>query len=221
MRMSRLRTVGLDALQIWDRNYRVGNVDVIARSISRFGFNAVVRVRGGVVYAGNHSVLALRSLRDSGAEPPEGIGVAKGSWQVPCVEIDHLSEAEAMAFAVADNRASDLAENNDALLAELLGDLEPALLSDAGFTSAEIDKMISDMTPAEPIDAQAEWVGMPEFDQPNKEAYKSIVVHLRDAAALEDFEKLLGRKITNRYLWLPELEIERASVVAYVPEEDA
>ena len=60
----------LSALVEWADNYHVSDVTRIALSIRRFGFNAALRVwRDNVVLAGNHSMKALRLIREEGARP--------------------------------------------------------------------------------------------------------------------------------------------------------
>lgn len=61
------------------------------------------------------------------------------------------------------------------------------------------------------FDANAEWKGMPEFDQKDKRAFKTIQLHFHDQDAINKFVKLTGVTITEstRYLWYPEIIIER------------
>lgn len=129
-------TARLDSLKLWDRNYRRGDVQAIKRSIVRFGFNGALRIRAGVVMAGNHSLLALRELEAEKVKPPTGIIVEKGKWLVPVIALDHLSDDEATAFAIADNRTSDLGEYDDEslrLLTDELLKVDPSLVADAGY----------------------------------------------------------------------------------------
>lgn len=81
----------LSQLQPWERNYNRGDVDAIARSIQRFGFNGTLRVwRDGIVVAGNHGLAALRHLKAEGAEPPVHIELAEdGDWLVPVTDVSH------------------------------------------------------------------------------------------------------------------------------------
>jgi hypothetical protein len=55
-------------------------------------------------------------------------------------------------------------------------------------------------------DPQAEYTGLPEFAQADQTAFHSIHLHFKDAAALEDFARLIGRPLTKtvRYLWFPD-----------------
>jgi len=118
----------------WDANYRIGDVLAIRRSIERFGFLGALRTRGNVVYAGNHVLKALKELEAEGAEPPQGIQVRSGRWYVATIPIDHLTESEAVAFAIADNRTAELATNDAEKLLELLGhSRETGLLEFTGY----------------------------------------------------------------------------------------
>jgi hypothetical protein len=56
----------------------------------------------------------------------------------------------------------------------------------------------------------AEWSGMPEFDQVDKTAFRSIVIHFKDQKAVDKFAAQIKLKVTpnTRQLWFPEIEIE-------------
>jgi ParB-like chromosome segregation protein Spo0J len=65
----------------------------IARSIAAFGFNVPVLVdRNSKVIAGHGRILACRQL---------------GWNEVPTITLEHLSEAQARAFMIADNRLTE------------------------------------------------------------------------------------------------------------------
>lgn len=169
------QTARLDSLQTWDRNYRRGDIQAIKRSIQRFGFNGALRIRAGVVMAGNHSLLALRELEAAKVKPPTGITVEKGKWLVPVISLDHLSDDEATAFAIADNRTSDLGEYDEESLKALTDELlkvDPSLIADAGYElSIDFGKMAdgvekeakelrggdSDQEPEEKADIVLQW----------------------------------------------------------------
>ena len=52
---------------------------------------------------------------------------------------------------------------------------------------------------------------MPEFDQKDKKAFRSLALHFKDQAAVDAFAGLVGQNITGktRFLWFPSIEIER------------
>lgn len=143
--------LSLSDLSTWERNYRKGDIDAIEKSISRFGFNGALSVRKGVVMAGNHSLLALRRLEEKGAPLPKHIiAEPSGGWLIPCIDISHLSEDEAEAYAIADNRTQELGTCDDSALLAVLSDLarsEIDLLDCAGYSAESIDALAG---PTEP-----------------------------------------------------------------------
>ena len=81
----------------------------IARSVEHFGFNVPVLVDAhGKVIAGHGRVLACQLL---------------GWTEVPTICLEHLNQAQARAFMIADNRLTEISEWDDRLLAEQLKEL--------------------------------------------------------------------------------------------------
>ena len=108
----------------------------IARSIQAFGFVVPVLIDARLkVVAGHGRVMACKLL---------------GRSQVPTISLDHLSETQIRAFAIADNRLTENSEWNDRLLAEQLRELAVLDLDfdleATGFEMAEIDLRIEGLT---------------------------------------------------------------------------
>ena len=59
---------------------------------------------------------------------------------------------------------------------------------------------------------------MPEFDQRDKTAFRSLPVHFKDQEAVDKFAALIGQKVTNktRFVWFPAIEIETYADKRYV-----
>jgi ParB-like chromosome segregation protein Spo0J len=113
----------------------------IARSIETFGFNVPVLVDAkDNVVAGHGRILACQLL---------------GRTEVPTIRLDHLSEAQAKAFMIADNRLTENSTWDDRLLAEQLKGLSELELNFSldvtGFEMGEIDLRIEGLE-AEPED---------------------------------------------------------------------
>src|SRR5438093_8981742 len=113
----------------------------IASSIETFGFNVPVLVDAELkVIAGHGRLLACREL---------------GWSEVPTLCLDHLTPAQARAFAIADNRLTEIATWDDRLLAQQLKDLSllglDFSLEVTGFEMGEIDLRIASLeeTPAQ------------------------------------------------------------------------
>jgi hypothetical protein len=104
----------------------------IAQSIKAFGFNVPVLIDAELnVIAGHGRLLACREL---------------GENEVPTISRGHLSEAQASAFAIADNRLTEIARWDDRLLSEQLRALCLVELDfdleTTGFEIGEIDLRI-------------------------------------------------------------------------------
>jgi len=104
----------------------------IAQSIKAFGFNVPILVDGrDQVVAGHGRILAARRL---------------GLTEVPVIRLEHLTEAQARAFLIADNRLTEIATWDERLLAEQLKALSLAELDFdievTGFDMGEIDLRI-------------------------------------------------------------------------------
>jgi ParB-like chromosome segregation protein Spo0J len=104
----------------------------IADSIQAFGFNVPILIDAELkVIAGHGRLLACRHL---------------GRSEVPTISLEHLSEAQARAFMIADNRLTEIASWDDRLLGEQLRELSELnldfRLEATGFDMGEIDLLI-------------------------------------------------------------------------------
>ena len=120
------------------RRHPTHNLDAIKASLARFGQQKPIVVDAdNIVRAGNGTLEAAKAL----------------GWDAIAVVRTPLKGSEAAAYAIADNRTSELAEWDEAALAETLRGLqsEDFDLEAAGFTDAEVDAMLeglaSDMVP--------------------------------------------------------------------------
>ena len=108
----------------------------ISQSIQAFGFVVPVLIDAKLrVVAGHGRVMACKLL---------------GRSQVPTISLDHLTETQIRAFAIADNRLTENSEWNDRLLAEQLRELAVLDLDFdlevTGFEMGEIDLRIEDLS---------------------------------------------------------------------------
>jgi hypothetical protein len=110
------------------REHSKKQIRQIARSIETFGFNVPVLIDADLnVTAGHGRLLACREL---------------GWTEVPTISLNHLTEAQTRAFAIADNRLSEIARWDDRLLAEQLRALSLVELDfDLEVTGFEIDEI--------------------------------------------------------------------------------
>jgi hypothetical protein len=107
----------LDQLVLLPGNPRQGDVGAISQSLERFGqLKPIVVNDEGVILAGNHTYLAAKAL----------------GWTHVAAVVGGLEGAEQSAFALADNRLSDLATYDNELLYEMASHVETETGSMAG-----------------------------------------------------------------------------------------
>jgi DNA modification methylase len=111
-------------------------ISLITQSVGTSGFNKPILIdRAGNVIAGHAILLAAKRL---------------GLKRIPTIRLDHLTEQQAKAFAIADNRLSELSTWDDRLLAQTLKDISTLDLDlsieATGFTMAEIDVLIESLS---------------------------------------------------------------------------
>jgi len=66
-----------------------------------------------------------------------------------------------------------------------------------------------------------EWDDMPEFNQPEAEAWKMINVRFRNEEDLLEFSKLLQQTVTKRTkaIWYPALDKKANTLLRYIDED--
>jgi DNA modification methylase len=137
----------VDDLKLLPGNPRKGDVEAVKRSYERFGQRKpIVALPDGTVIAGNHQLLAARAL----------------GWEEIAVVTSDDDEQTAKAFALADNRTSDLGHYDNEALAELLADVavDPELLLSTGYTEADLEALIGEIDVLPPEDKDDEPVPM-------------------------------------------------------------
>lgn len=197
--VDRIERRALSALVPYAQNPRMHSpeqVDQIAESMKTFGQAQLVVVdEKDEIVAGHGRVLAAQKLKWKDLL----VGVAVG-W----------SAQQKRAYRIADNQIALMSRWDQELLRAEVKDLsgEHVDLTLLGFDPGYMEGLLMDA--GNVTNPLSEWEGMPEFSHQDKQAFLSVVIHFKDQAAVEQFEKLLGRKLTNRYLWFPEMEIELA-----------
>jgi DNA modification methylase len=157
----------------------------IAGSIAEFGFNVPCLVdERGVLIAGHGRLIAAKRL---------------GLSDVPVIRLGHLTDAQARAFRLADNRIALNAGWDEALLAAELGRLKEdgVDLELLGFGEDELDRLLDG------LDGEAGVDGEDDVPEPPTEAVTRpgdlwlLGAHrllCGDATVTTDVERLLGGK---------------------------
>jgi DNA modification methylase len=138
----------VSALKLDPHNPRVHSarqIRQIARSVEAFGFNVPVLVDSGLKLIGGHGrVLAAQQL---------------GLAELPTISLDHLTDAQARAFLIADNKLTDNSVWDDQLLAHQLRELSlldlDFSLEATGFEMGEIDLRIEGLNSQSSADDDA------------------------------------------------------------------
>lgn len=133
MSSPKLEMVSVDSLHHDPANVRdhdARNIAAIKASLTKFGQQKPIVVgANNVVIAGNGQLTAAKAL----------------GWKTISIQRSSLVGAEAIAFAIADNRTAELASWNDSDLAQQLAALQidgEALELATGFTESEIEALV-------------------------------------------------------------------------------
>lgn len=122
----------VDELTPYKRNPRNNNagIDALCESISRFGFNVPIVVdRDGVVICGHTRLKAAKKLKME---------------SVPCVVADDLTDEQARAFRLVDNKVAELSTWNRELLGKELAEIGDSMtMEKLGFV-VDGNKEVSD-----------------------------------------------------------------------------
>ncbi len=125
--------VDIDMLSPWDQNPRKndGAIQLVVDSIQRFGFGAPIlaRAEDAQIIAGHTRVKAARQL---------------GLDKVP-VRFLNLTKDEAEKLAIADNKLVEIADWDEAFLAQMIQDMPDEDWGSLGFSDAELKKLIGDV----------------------------------------------------------------------------
>ncbi len=122
------------------RTHSDEQVAQIAASIEEFGFtNPILAGSDGVIIAGHGRLLAAQLL---------------GLDKVPVITLDHLSEAQRRALAIADNKIAENAGWDEDLLRAELAALQNMEfdLDIVGFSDADLDDLMAEIDGADQDD---------------------------------------------------------------------
>lgn len=193
----RTERVDVSTLTPYPGNPRRGNVSVIASSLATLGQYRPIVVQSATRYvlAGNHTLAAATML----------------GWDSIDVAWVDCDDATARRIVAADNRTSDLGGYDTEELLALLDDLPN--LDGTGYEDDEVERLRTLI--AEPLPAPAtpggvpagspedEWVGLPDYEQPDRQSAFRCIVHFATEADADLFFDRLGTE-RRASLWWPE-----------------
>ena len=133
-----IEKIELDKLKPYENNakkHTAEQIEQIKNSIRAFGNNDPLGIAGkdNVIFVGNGRYIALKEL---------------GFKEAYCIRLDHLSEKERKAYAIAHNKLTMNTGFDDELLRLELGDLQDIDfdLELTGFDEWELDNLLNPVT---------------------------------------------------------------------------
>ena len=113
------------------RRHNERNMDAIKASLAAFGQRKpiVVQRDGMIVRAGNGTLAAAEAL----------------GWETVAAVVIDEDSSQAVQFAIADNRTSELAEWDNQTLASLLDGMEPQVIDMLAFPQQDIDDLLREV----------------------------------------------------------------------------
>lgn len=127
----KIKYMGVDELKVYENNARKHeqiDIDAIAKSIENFGFNDPIGIWHGVIVEGHGRLLAAKKL---------------GMTEVPVIDLDHLTDEQRRAYALAHNKTAELSGWDFDILGEELADISEFDMAELGF-DIDVEKMQSD-----------------------------------------------------------------------------
>jgi ParB-like chromosome segregation protein Spo0J len=129
--------LSLDPANVREHNQR--NMEAIRASLTRFGQQKPIVIDAdGVIVAGNGTLGAAMAL----------------GWETIDVVCTDLNGADAIAYAIADNRTAELANWDEDALAQTLNGLSSEQSMAAGFDASELESLLArlakDSDPGDP-----------------------------------------------------------------------
>lgn len=170
----KIEYIALNDLKPYDKNARLHTeVDVatIKNSIKEFGMCDPIGIwsEKNIIVEGHGRLLALKEL---------------GHKKAPCIRLDHLTDEQRRAYALAHNKTAEMSNWDFDLLESELADLPEFAMADFGFLETpEIDW------------ADVDDLSEETYDKPEKEMLECPHCHHRDSK--NHFKKVSGEAETG------------------------
>lgn len=202
----------IDELKITDLRQDPSNANkgserglrVLDDSIAETGLGrSVVTDKNGILIAGNKTT---ERAVDSGFE--DAIVVHSDGKRLVVVQRDDLDllsdnpNNPARKMAYYDNRAATLMAWD---AAQIAADVEAGVDLSGMFTPLELDMIAGHAL--DENDPAALWNGMPEFEQKDLEAFRTLKIHFSCQDDIDSFARLIEQTITNQTVsfWFPKI----------------
>lgn len=181
-----IKLIPIKDLELHPLNFRQGDIGEIMLSLKEHGqYKPIIVQKSRMrVCAGNHTLQAAAQL----------------GWTKIAATVIDVDDDQALRILTVDNRTSDLATNDNAILIDLLESMVRSEdgLAGTGFHGDDLDELLMDE-----VDPEKEWDGMPEFDQPNVNSKFKAIVHFKSEEDRLAFFEHIDRPLAQS-LWWPE-----------------
>lgn len=167
--------LSVNSLKEYDKNareHRSQDVSAIAKSIEEFGFDDPIGIWGeqNIIVEGHGRLLAAKKL---------------GMKEVPCIRLDHLTDEQRRAYALAHNKTAELSAWNMQILQDELSAIFDINMADFGFSVQEEEKeVVEDDVPDVPENPVSKYGDIYQLGQHR--------LMCGDATKLRDVEILLA-----------------------------
>lgn len=192
------------------RSHNPRNIGMIVDALHEVG------AARSIVIDENYRILAGNGTIDAAAEAgiEKMLVVPVDGETIVAVQRTGLTEAQKTRLALYDNRASDTAEWDAGVLAELA---EDGVKLDDLWAPYELGPLLGQTGENDPL---AEWQGMPECENEDLQSWRSIKVHFRCQEDMAVFFHLVGQPMTEKpvSIWYPEQGREDFTKKQYVDE---
>jgi hypothetical protein len=199
-----IRMVDPALLKLHERNpneHPEEQIERLCKIIRYQGFRRPVTVsnQSGMVTVGNGRVMAAIKL---------------GITKIPAIYQDYDNGDQEYADLVADNAIESWSSLNIGKINFELQNLGP----DFDLETLGLKNFV--LEPADKLDPNGEWAGMPEFNQADKSAFKTVTLHFYDQKGVDEFAAMINQIITEktRTIWYPQPIIEPAADKVYGSE---
>lgn len=192
--------VEISSLKKHPENYKIHTEEQLKHIIKSVKDNGIYK---NIVISEDNVILAGHGVTEA--------LTLMGNKKVPVVRVPlHSDDAMAKKILVGDNKIGDLADIDKLLLRDLVYDIqESEELLGTGFDDQILASLnIGLESVVEEVNYDDEWQGMPEFDQPNKESFRHLIVHFKTAEDVKEFFDLVKQKDTGKTktIWFPPVE---------------
>lgn len=191
--MPKTKTIKIQDLSYYYKNPRKGDIEAIAQSLKTHGQYKTICVNKGTktgrpleILAGNHTIKAARTL----------------GWETIQATIIDVDDEAAAKIVIADNRTSDLAENDPAILIDLIDSLTD--LDGTGWAETELEELAEtinrlDYTPEilNDPDETPQPPATPKTKQGDIITLGDSLLYVGDATDTENVLKAFGQRRAN------------------------